>query len=149
MKRDFDLGVLAVVLIAMVGMSFVSCSKDDDNVDDSVTLDSYIVGTWENTHSVVYKTDGTGTSWTYPVYPGGSLSYEPRVLSNWTPDFETYGIPYDHSSFQFVFQNNGTAALNGEMDFAFIYTYDYWYYTLNKTGKYIILENSLINIRDY
>ena len=144
MKRDFDLGVLAVILIAMVGMSFVSCSKDDDNddVNDRVTLDSFIVGTWENTYSLVYKTDGTGTSWTYPVYPGGSLSYEPRVFYNRVFDADVW-IPFDYSRFQFVFQNNGTATLKGEIAFAFVYTYDYWYYTLNKTGKYYIIKNSV------
>lgn len=49
--------LLAVLVVLLVGMIYVSCSKDDDKSEPkSINLQEAIVGTWSITYNTYYST---------------------------------------------------------------------------------------------
>lgn len=65
MKKNFFWSMLTIMVVAMLSMTFVSCSDDDDEV---VKESSSIVGTWEwrddeseDYDIITFRKDGTGT----------------------------------------------------------------------------------------
>ena len=71
-KKNFFWNLLAIMMVAMVSLTMVSCSDDDDEV---VKESSPIVGTWtweddesEDYEIVTFRADGTGTWTEYDSY---------------------------------------------------------------------------------
>ncbi|MBQ7422344.1 MAG: hypothetical protein IJV27_09430 [Prevotella sp.] len=81
MNKKFFWNLLTFMLVAMLSVSFVSCSSDDDD-----SVDNSIVGTWEDTNYI----DGTW-QWTFNSNGKGSCKVSDRTTYTFTFDFSFNG----------------------------------------------------------
>ena len=72
---------MAIMMVAMLSLGFASCSSDDDD-----SIDSSIIGTWEETN----YTDGTW-QWTFNSNGKGSCKVTNRTTYTFTFDFSFSG----------------------------------------------------------
>ena len=75
MNKKNVLHLMAIMMVAMLSVSFISCGSDDD--DDAGSVSSDIVGTWvahggKRTVTYVFESNGSGKS---SYYYGGSSGY--------------------------------------------------------------------------
>ena len=102
-RKNFLLNLLAMMMVAMVSVSFMSCKDDDE--------ENSIVGTWELTDDnerivVTFRANGTGT-WT--EYLNGELD-----------EVENFTYQYDEKSKLLVAYfgdeaETGTVTINGDI----------------------------------
>ena len=77
MKKNYFYGLLAIVMVALLGVSFVSCNDDDDDNGPKI---SNIVGTWKHTQEIgytllVFRSNGTGYANEYYYEDGEAETY--------------------------------------------------------------------------
>lgn len=83
MKKKNLLHLLAIMMVAVLSVGFASCSSDDDE-----SVDSSIIGTWEDTNYI----DGTW-QWTFNSNGKGTC----KVIDNTTYTF-TFDFSFDGST---------------------------------------------------
>ena len=77
MKKNYFYGLLAIMMVALLGISFVSCNDDDD---DNGPKSKTLVGTWKHTQEIgyvllVFKSNGTGYAYEYYYEDGDAETY--------------------------------------------------------------------------